>query len=87
MHRALCAHTFLFLFLLIHPLIRLLYQVLPAPSGFMPERVADTHGQLQRKLSLFVKPVDTLLDPVSYTHLDVYKRQALNRFICMPPLC
>ena len=27
MHRALCAHTFLFLFLLIHPLIRLLYQV------------------------------------------------------------
>ena len=63
MHRALCAHAFLFLFLLIHPLIRLLYQILPAPSGFMPERVADTHGQLQRKLVLLVKPVDTIPDP------------------------
>ena len=43
-------------------------------------------GYILLKEKIFINPDDTLLDPVSYTHLDVYKRQKVYRANTKHPL-
>ena len=55
------------------------------PEDDMFNALMEAHEEL-KKVCAFIQSIKDEIGTVSYTHLDVYKRQALIRFMSIPPV-